>query len=417
MVRYGAGVNGLSRDFWTFWAGQSISAFGSSVTQFALPLLVYELTGSALDLGIAFAAGMLPYPLFGLVIGAWSDRVDRKRLMIVTDVARAAVIGTIPIAAMTGVLSVWWIYAVLFASTTLTIAFQAAEFAAIPALVSRDDLVTANGRIQASFSAASVIGPPVAGLSLAVIALPTLVALDALSFLVSAASIVLIRRELQGRRDRPTTNIRTDIAEGLRYVVSHPVLRNISAMMALVNFVGSTAYAQIVYFAKARFAASDAEVSLFFAAGPIGVVFLSLLAGPLRRRWSFGVVALGALMIGGAATTAMAYTPWLGVAVTLFALQAGLGNLFNINTSSLRQAIVPEHMLGRILSIAAVLAWSANPLGALAGAYAIERTGNVVLVYGVIGAVITLIALCFFVFSPLGRAERYLSQEAPTAAS
>ena len=405
-------MSGLSRDFWTFWTGQSISAFGSSVTQFALPLLVYELTGSALDLGLAFAAGMLPYPVFGLVIGAWSDRVDRKRLMILTDVARAAVVGTIPLAAAFGVLSVWWIYAVLFVSTTLTIAFQAAEFAAIPALVSRDDLVTANGRIQASFSAASVIGPPVAGLSLAVIALPTLVALDALSFLVSAVSIALIRRELQGRRDRPTTNIRADIVEGLRYVLSHPVLRNISAMMALVNFVGSTTYAQIVLFAKARYAASDAEVSLFFAAGPIGVVILSLLAGPLRKRWSFGVVALGALMIDGITVTAMAYTPWVGLAVMLFALGNGLGNLFNINTASLRQAIVPEHMLGRILSIAMVLAWSASPLGALAGAYAIERIGDVALVYAVIGVLMTAIALSFFLFSPLGRAERYLAEDA-----
>ncbi len=221
-------MSGLSRDFWTFWTGQTISAFGSSITQFALPLLVYQLTGSALDLGIAFAAGMLPYPLFGLLIGVWTDRVDRKRLMILTDIARAAVIGTIPLAATLGTLSVWWIYNVLFVSTTLTIAFQSAEFAAIPALVSRDDLVTANGRIQASFSAASVIGPPVAGAAL-------------------------------------------------------------------------------------------------------------------------------------------------------------------------------------------VLAWSANPLGALVGGYAIERTGDIAFVYGAIGVLTFAIALSFYLFSPLGHAERYLEAEARPA--
>jgi MFS family permease len=406
-------VSGLSRDFWTFWAGQSISAFGSSITQFALPLLVFDMTGSALDLGIAFAAGMLPYPLLGLVIGAWSDRVDRKRLMVLTDVARAAVVASVPLAAAVGMLSVWWIYAVLFVSTTLTIAFTAAEFAAIPALVSRDDLVTANGRIAASFSAASMIGPPVAGAALAVVSLPALVALDAASFLVSAVSVALIRRELHARRERPATGIRADIVEGLRYVLGHPVLRNISAMMALVNFVSTTVYAQMILYAKTRFAASDAEVGLLFAAGPVGVVIFSLLAGPLRRRWSFGVVALGALMLSGLADVALAFVPWLGGAVVLVALGGGLGNLFNINTASLRQAIVPEHMLGRVLSIAAVLAWSANPLGALAGAYAIERTGDVALVYAVIGVATLLIALSFFLFSPLGRAERYLAQARP----
>lgn len=396
----------LGRDFWTFWSGQTISTFGSSITQFALPLLVYQLTGSALDLGIAFAAGGLPYPLFGLAIGAWTDRVDRKRLMIATDVARAVVIGTLPLAAAAGVLTPTWIYVVLFVSTTLTIAFDTAEFAVIPALVRHDDLVTANGRIQASYSAASIVGPLAAGALLVVVSLPFLIALDAASFVVSAVTVALIRGELHGRRT-PARDLRADIVEGLRYVLRHPVLRNISAMMALVNFVGSTMWAQVVLFAKAKYGASDSEIGLLFSAGGVGVVILSLAAGPLRGRWSFGVVALGSLMLAGLATVALAAVPWYGVAVVLWALRNGLGTLFNINTGSLRQAIVPEHLLGRIRSVAAVLAWSANPLGALAGGYLIERTGDIVLVYGVIGVVTFLLPLYFYVFSPLGRAERY----------
>jgi MFS family permease len=407
-------VSRLGRDFWTFWTGQTISNFGSSVTQFALPLLVYQLTGSALDLGIAFAAGGLPYPLFGLAIGAWTDRVDRKRLMIGTDLARALVIATVPAAAALGVLSVTWIYVVLFLSTTLSIAFDSAEFAVIPALVRQDDLVTANGRIEASFSAASIVGPLVAGALLAVIALPALILLDASSFLVSAASIGLIRGQLHGRRGT-ARDLRADIVEGLRYVVRHPVLRNISLMMALVNFVGSTMWAQIVLFAKTQYAASDSEIGLLFSAGGLGVVILSLAAGPLRRRWSFGVVALGSLMLAGLVTVATTVIPWYGIGVVLWAMRSGLGTLFNINTGSLRQAIVKEHLLGRIRSVAAVLAWSANPLGAIAGAYAIERTGSVVLVYAAIGVLTFLIPLYFFLFTPLGHAERYTAAVAEPA--
>lgn len=408
-------VSGLSRDFWTFWAGQSISRFGSSVTDFALPLLVYQMTGSALDLGVAFAAGMLPYLLFGLVIGALTDRMDRKRLMIVADVLRAAVIAVVPLAAAAGALDVRLIYVVLFTSTTLTIFFEAAEFGAVPSLVAKEDLVTANGRIQASYSTAAVAGPIAAGALVAVLGIPTLLTLDALSFVASAVSIALIRRPLHGARLTRPAGIRADVAEGLRYVVAHPVLRSISAMMALVNLIGVTAHAQLVLFAKTRFAATDAQVGLLFSAGGVGVVLLSLLAGPLRRRFAFGPVALGALMLSGLCTLAVATVPWYPVAVALWGLGAGLGTLFNINTGSLRQSFVPERLLGRIISVAMVLAWSMNPLGALAGGWLIQRTGDIALVYAGIGGLTFLVPLAFFLFSPLGRAERYLRADASPA--
>src|SRR6478736_10533361 len=110
-------ANRPSIDFWKFWAGQTISNLGSSFTEFALPLLIFKLTGSALNLAISSAASFLPYLLFGLVIGAWVDRVDRKRLMIGTDIARAAVIASIPLLASVDRLSVEWIYLVTFLST------------------------------------------------------------------------------------------------------------------------------------------------------------------------------------------------------------------------------------------------------------------------------------------------------------
>jgi MFS family permease len=387
---------------------------------FVLPLLIFRLTGSALNLAIATAAEFLPYPLLGLIIGAWVDRVDRRRLMIVTDLGRALVIASIPALAAAGQLHVWWIYVVGFLSSTLTIAFNAAEFAAIPSLVTQDDLVAANGRIQASYSAASIVGPLLASPLLLVFSPAGVLLLDAASYLVSVVALVLIRTSFGGDSPeagerRTLAGIRRDIAEGLRYVLGHPVLRAISAMMALVNFVSMTQMAQLVYFAKERLGASDARVSLFYSAGSVGIVVLSLAAGPLRRRWSFSQVALGALMASGLLGIALAFTSWYWGAVALWALIMGLGILFNINTGSLRQAIVPNHLLGRVMSVAMVLAWSVNPLGSILGGLAIERTGNVVLVYAAIGALTFLIAFAFS-FTALGHAERYLPQEeAPDA--
>jgi predicted MFS family arabinose efflux permease len=336
--------------------------------------------------------------------------------MIVVDLLSALTIMSVPLAYSAGLLSLWLIYAVAFVSSTLSIFFAAAEFGAIPSLVDSTELVRANGRIQASFAAASVLGPLAAGALLVFVSVETILLLDAASFVVSAGMLSVIARAFNAPLTKRSTSIRQDIVEGLRYVLSHPVLRNISLMMALINMVGATVFAELVLFAKQALRAEDSEVGLLFAAGGAGVVVLSLAAGPLRKRWSFGNVALGALMLSGLLTVGLAYTTSVWTAVVLWGLSSGLGILFNINTGSLRQAIVPNHMLGRIISIAMVLAWSANPIGALAGGLLIERTGDVRLIYAVIGAAVFLIALVFRVASPLGHAERYLTPSAGAAA-
>ena len=399
----------FNANFWKYWTGQTISNLGSSITIFALPLLVYKLTGSALNLGISSAANMLPYLLFGLILGAWTDRVDRKRMMILTDIGRTAIIATIPLLAWSGGLTIWWLYLVGFLHSTLTICFESGEFAAIPSLVEQDDLVTANGRIQASYSAASILGPVLAGVLVAFVPLSSLMSLDALSFLVSSLSLALVTISFNTSTDKQSTrkHILRDVSEGLRYVWQHPVLRNISIMMALVNFVMATSGAQLVLFAKARLLASDTQVGLLYTAGSAGIVVLALLAGPLRKRWSFSQVALGALLCDGLFTLTLALTSWYWLALIFMALSQGCGILFNINTGSLRQAIVPNQFLGRISSIARVVAWSASPLGALLGGFVISTTHQVALVYGGIG-ILTMLIPCGFAFTPLGHAERYL---------
>jgi len=408
----------LSGDFGRFWLGQTVSNLGSSFTFFALPLLVFKLTGSPINLGLTTAAEFVPYLLFGLVIGAWADRVDRKRLMIATDLARALVIATLPLLAAVDALSVGWVYLVAFCSATLTIAFDAAEFAAIPSLVpSGDDLVSANGRVQASYSAAQIAGPLLAGILITLAPVQQVLWVDAASFLVSAGTLALIATAFNTARPEGEERraIRREVVDGLRYVLGHPVLRNISAMMALINLVGATVYAQLVVFAKRQLDASDSRVALLYSAGSAGVVLLSLAAGPVRRRLSFSVAALGALLVDGLLTVVLAATRWYWAALVLWAAISGLGIFFNINTGSLRQQIVPNHLLGRVMSIAGVLAWSAIPVGALAGGWAVERTGSVAVVYGVIGALVALLALTFSL-GPLGHADRYLPAAQPEPA-
>jgi len=403
---------GLSPDFWKFWTGQTISNLGNSFTQWAVPLIVYQLTHSAVNLGIATAATFLPYLLFGLLLGAWMDRVDRKRAMIALEWVNAIVILSIPLVAQFGHLTVWWIYVVTFIQSTIFIAFSAGEFAAIPSLVSTDDLVTANGRIQATYSAAQVAGPLLAGALISLFPLTWVMAFDAGSFVVSALSLSLIRSSFNAPSDKPreATTILHDVREGLRYVLAHPVLRNISVMMALINFVTATTWAQLVLFASERLDASPRQVGVLFAAGSAGVVVTGLGAGRLRRRFSFTALAMTSLMLMGLSTIVFAGMRWYWIALPIWAAQSGLGILFNINTGSLRQAIVPNHLLSRVLSIAGVLAWSAIPAGALVGGWVISATGNVALVYGGIGLITIGIAAFFRFFTALGDAQRYVDE-------
>jgi predicted MFS family arabinose efflux permease len=399
--------DGSRTDFWKFWTGQTISQLGSSFTAFALPLLVYKLTGSSVSLAIGTAAYFLPYLLFGLVIGAWVDRVDRRRMMIAVDLGRALVIAVIPILSYADALSVGWIYGGAFVISTLTIAFDSGQFAALPSLVAKDDLVTANGRLQASYSSAMIVGPLLAGLLVATVKLETVFIVDTASFVGSAASLALIRTSFNPDEPAERKHLLRDVSDGLRYVLGHPVLRNISLMMALINFVSATTFSQLVLFASVELDATDTQIAILFAAGAAGVVCLGLAAGQLRRRLSFSVAALGAMMLEGILGIAFGLNDVYAVGLVLWAAMSGLGLFFNINTVSLRQQIVPSHMLGRVVSIASVLAWSAIPLGALLGGWAIEATDDVALVYAVIGGLTFLIALAFR-FTALGHADAYL---------
>ena len=401
----------VTSDFWKFWTGQTISTLGSSFTSFALPLLVFNLTDSALNLALTVVITVLPYILFGLIIGAWVDQVQRKNLMVGTDIVRALVIASIPLAAALGLLSIWWIYAVAFINSTLTICFDAANFAAVPSLVSQDDIITANGRIQASYSIAKVMGPLLAGALILVVALPALLLIDAASFLVSAVSLVLVRTSFNAVQEQEpkVKSIRLLIGEGLRLVITHPILRWVTLLLLLINFILPTSSAQLVLFARQWLGASDSQISFLYAGGSLGTAIVALIAGRIRKRLSLGVIIPGSIMLEGLFTALPSLTHWYWATLLFWTLRGGVDVLFIIGTYSLTQILIPNQVLGRVITSIRVLTWSTASLGALLGGFIIVQTRNVALVYAGIGMLIFFIALAFFL-TPLRYAERYISE-------
>lgn len=423
----------LGGDYWKFLTGQTISSLGGAFTIFALPLLVFKLTGSAFALGVTAAVVYLPYLFFGLIIGALVDRANRRRVMIVTDLARTVVIATIPLLAALGLLSIWWIYIVAFIQTTLGIFFESCEFAAIPSLVAKDDLIAANGRIQASYSAGRIFGPLLAGALVIVLPVSMVLLGDALSFLISALTLLSIRRSFNAAPDQAEqpaepaepagpTGVRAylyslsgDITAGLRYIFGNPLLRSITLMMVLINFVYCPVFTQIVFFARHQLTASDPQIGWFFSASGIGIIALSLVADRVRKHWSFSMVALGVPMLMGLLIITFSFLHSYWIALLIWAAIFGLSTLYNINDVSLRQAIVPNEMLGRVITVENSLSWSVIPLGTFLGGLAIQLTHNVALIYAACGTLILLVAIAF-VFTALAHADRYLPASQPASA-
>lgn len=406
----GAGSAGLDRAFWCYWVAQTTSSLGSSIAMFALPLIVFQLTGSGVALGVGFAVSLLPQLLFGLIVGALGDRFDRRRVLVFTDVGRAAVVAVIPVLALFGILHVWIIYAVLFVQSVLAIFFQTACTAGVPKLVGKRLLVQANSRLQAGNSAAMIAGPFLAGFAVAVLPVVDLLFVESATFLISALMILAVRRPLNDARQQagdddlatPVQRILADVRAGLSYVWQHPTLRNIALMMAVINFAGTTITAQLPLFVHDRFGSDDAVLAWFYASAGVGILLVSALAGPVHRRLRLRTALFACLVADGALTVVLGLATNRWWALVVWALASGAGVLFNIFSLSLRQAIVPDELLSRVMSVAAVIAWSAIPLGALAGGVLMEFVGQPGLVYSAIGC-LTLVVVAVFSRTDLGR--------------
>ncbi len=407
-----------SANFWLYFAGRSISEIGSAFTAFALPLLIFTKTGSSVGLGVSLAVSLLPYLLFGFIAGAVVDRVNRRPLMIGIDIARAALLLSLPLLAFGDELNLVWIYAVAFLGSTLQIPFSAGQFASVTHLVGKENLATANARLQAATSVAQVAGPVLAGIAVAVMPVVDLLLIDAASFALSAVLLAMIRVNFNDVRTpgegprRPADllrTLRTDIREGMAYVWGSPLLRSIAVTMAVVNLFACTTLAQLVFYAKRQLSATDGQVSFLFAAGAAGVVLVSLAAGRLRR-FRLGRILVVSLALNGITIIGLGLTSRYAIAIVLWAINSAVSILFNINTMTLRQQIVPDRLLGRVMTVSMVLAWSVIPLGALAGGFVVARA-HIAPVLIVIGVVIVL-AAAVAAASPLGRA---VASDAPDA--
>ena len=358
-------------NFLLLWGGQTISEMGSAVTLLALPLTaVVVLRASTFEVGLLTSAATLAFALIALPAGAIVDRRAKRWLMIWCDVARMLIIGSVPLAAALGVLTLGQLYAVAITAGVCTVFFDVSYQSYLPVLIGKADLVDGNGKLGATQSFAQVAGPALGGGLVGLVGAAQAMSADAISYAVSVASLLAIRAREEPPHPEQRQKLRTEIAEGLSFVVRHPILRKIVACTGTANLFFSMALAVEIVFLVRVLHVRPAEVGLLIALAGVGGVAGGVLSGRLARRvGSARIIWFSLLVLGAPSLVAPLAEPgWrlalfvIGQAVSWFSAV-----VYNVAQVSYRQAICPPRLLGRMNAAVRWVVWGTLPLGGLLG--------------------------------------------------
>jgi MFS family permease len=361
-------------DFLKLWTGQSISEFGTQISGLALPwLAAVGLHATPFEFSLINVLNFLPFILFALPAGVWVDRLRRRPILIVGDSARAVLLAYIPIAWALGILDIWQLLVLQFVFGIFTVFFDVAYQSYLPSLVARDQIVEGNSKLQTTVSAATIAGPGLSGALIAALTAPYAVAFDAVSFVISTAFMLPIRaRETLPERveGEPKPKLLPELKEGVAYVVRHRYLKWIAMCTASSNFFGQIAFAILVLYIARTLHISSFWAGAIFACFGIGSIVGALTTTRFQKAVGVGrAIWMPSIVFSFAAfcfplSPRSFPIPLLIVGSLLF---GWAGITYNITQVSLRQAITPERIQGRMNATMRWIVWGTIPLGTLLG--------------------------------------------------
>ena len=369
-------------DFLRLWSGQTISVFGSLTTRLALPFtaIVY-LKAPAFQVALVTSADVLAGIFFALFAGVWVDRLRRRPIMIAADLGRVVIIGSVPLAAAFGELHIAQIYVVAFLAGILTTFFDVAYQAYLPTLISTDELIDGNSKLAGSASVAEFGSFSAAGWLVQLVTAPGAMGVDAVSFLFSAASLRAIRAvepapaPIEDRR-----SVREEIVEGMRALWHEPRLRVIAGSHVAVSAAGGMFGALYVLFVTRDLGLSPGVQGLIYGIGGLSSLAGAAITGWCTRRFGAGRVMMGGLIFGGGGTLLIVPAPDIAVVVVAvliaqqFICDPGW-TVFTINQTSMRQAISPEGVLGRVTAAERFAGLVATLIGSIVAGVVASYTG------------------------------------------
>ncbi|WP_405009005.1 MFS transporter [Kitasatospora sp. NBC_01539] len=360
------------RDFLLLWSGQTVSEMGSAVTQVALPLLaVVSLRESTFQVGLLTAATTLAFAVIALPAGAMVDGREKRSVMIVCNLLRLVIIGSVPVAAAFGVLTMAQLYVVAVAAGVCSVFFDVSYQSYVPSLVRSDDLMSANGKLGTTQAFAELGGPSVGGGLAWLVGAAGAMTADAVSYAVSVLSILGIRtREEPPSARLAEETLRRRIAEGLTFVFGHGILRRVVACTATANlFNGMTSALAMVFLVRVLHV-RPALTGLVLAGAAVGGIVGGVFAGRLVRRIGSARIIWVSMLVFGAPQV-VAAAAWQGWGVLLFPLGWGVagfsGMVYNVAQLSYRQSVTPPELMGRMNAAVRWVVWGTLPVGGVLG--------------------------------------------------
>ncbi|MEU1836980.1 MFS transporter [Micromonospora chersina] len=367
-----------SRDFLLLWSGQTVSEVGTRISGVAVPLLAAGvLDATVFQVSLLTVLAWLPYLFFSLPAGMLADRVDQRRLMIVCDLGRAALLLSVPVVALAGHLTLPFLYAVVGLSGVLTVAFTVAYRSLLPALVPADGLTSANARLEVSENLAALAGPSAGGVLVGLLGAARTFVADAASFLASAVTLLLMRHR-PAPRAAGRVPVRTALTEGIGFIRRQRILALVLACTATSNFfVMATRSIEVPYLLRVLHA-SPATIGLLFSLGSVGGLLAGVLAGRVTALLGGARTIWVSMAVPGPLYLLMPLArPGWGALLYAVGTAAFAANavLFNVAAMSYRQRVTPARLLGRVNAAFLWICYGAIPLGALVGGALGTRLG------------------------------------------
>ncbi len=396
-------------DFRRLWLGQTISVFGDQVTQLGLPLVAVLILGAdATQMGTLTAFGLLPHLIFSLPAGVWLDRVrTRRRLMIGADLARAALIASIPVASVLGVLAMPQLYVVGFAAGTLSVVFDLSWNTLFVSVTTRDRYVEAMALLNGSRSLASVGGPTIGGLLVQLLGAPIAMFADSLSFLGSVFFLRRIRSP-EPPIEAEEGSTRERLLAGLSFVLRDRIMRPTLLSVATINLFTFAVNALFILYATTILGVSPGALGLALGTGAIGSVIGALVASRIGRRIGLGpAYALGCVLFPASLLLIPLAGPEMSmpaILALLFASEFGAGfgvMILDINVGAIIYARTPDRIRGRAGGAFRFINYGVRPIGALMGGILGGLFGvREAILFGVIAA---MTGVLFLIGSPILR--------------
>jgi MFS family permease len=393
-------------EFLKFWAGQAVSLLGTQVTELAIGLTAaVVLQASPLQMGVLGTLYSVPYVLFGLLAGVWVDRVRRRPLLIAADIGRAVLLVTVPVAAVMNQLSMGQLYVVAFGVGTLNVIFAVAYGSFLPSIVSRADLQEGNTKLALAEAISRVGGPGIAGILVQILTAPLAIIADAASFLVSAVSLTAVHAQESPPQADSHKGVWGEMKEGVAAVAKHPLLRPLLIGSNLGNLSDGVHFSSgvVLLFLTRELHFEPAVLGVVISGLGIGGLIGAVLNGPVTRKLGPGLTIVGSLGMWAFGGGGLAFVPDSPLAPLLVGGLLGVLGAINpiagATVATLRQAVTPDRLLGRVTAVVRVAVWGSIAVGALVGGVLAERIGLRATLF--LGGLLPLLGLLWLAASPI----------------